>query len=158
MCLSDEPGYISGTRSPYIDDKVRMALRDARLAMSQALQTCCFYKATCMVIRRIFEDRACALLWRLCTLSMLLVVLDSSAQRLRISSVQVYGNLRDDFRRFDQLARRAERKALFIELDAPQSTEATMPVGKFEFVMLVASFQRHCRLRFRFTRINDVHP
>src|SRR5450759_3979051 len=123
-----------------------MTFRNFCLTVDHTLHAHLFYQATGMISRRIFEDRACALLRRLRPPAMLFILFNQLAQLLWFFAVKANSQSHDDFSRFNQLARRNLRIALRIKLDAPQFTKTTVSVAQIKLIVLVAPYDRDTRL------------
>src|SRR6266567_4201920 len=98
-----------------------------------------FAQASCEIARRVFENRTCALLRRLCSLPMLFMIFDNRFEPLRAFAVQPHAQLNDDFGWLDQPARRHDRISVRIKRDVPACAKATLTITEVYFIMYIAS-------------------
>src|SRR5947209_14089445 len=89
-----------------------------------------FNKMTCVIVDRIFEDRACMLLERLCHLAVLFVLLDGYMQLLWIFMLQTYPQHHHDLRRLYHVTLCWYEMSLFIKAYPPLLTETTIAVAQ----------------------------
>src|SRR2546421_10682753 len=120
-----------------------MTFRNFCLTVDHTLHAHLLYQATGIISRRIFEDRARALLRGLRPLAMLFILFNQLPQLLRFFTMKTNSQSHDNFGWFNQFARRNHRIALRIELDAPQFTKTTVPVTQIKLIMLVTPYDRN---------------
>src|SRR6266516_4273911 len=105
-----------------------MTFRNLCFTMDHALQTRLLNQPTGIIPRRVFEDRACALLYRLRPLAMLFIFLNNLPQLLRIFVVKTYCQQQNNLGWFNQSTRDWLRIALLIKHDTAQFAKTAVTI------------------------------
>ena len=115
-----------------------MALRDLRFAMYGSLHPGLIDQASSEIACRVFENRTCALLRRLCSLPVLFMIFDNRFEPLRTFAVQPHAQLDDNFGWLNQSTWRHDRISVRIKCDVPACTKATLTITQVYFIMHIA--------------------